>query len=244
MYNLQLGLDTAEAMQHLPFERLIVWIGDQLTTERVRGLQRLHRHDYNMWERFEHILALFGWLHAQMAEEQSIHAQYYLTSAGMGLKQAFDLLDRKGLHSPSVAGTFHQKLEEALKHVAEAHFRDLWRIVGGVEDLGDLRTKTPEELKQIANKILDEYASTSAVQAQTTLGDKKDPVFLNSILFCRDILNYLDLDDAMHTGDVGRIRDLLPRLLFRYHGGSNPNYTREILELLQGLNREWPEDLW
>jgi hypothetical protein len=35
----------------------------------------------------------------------------------------------------------------------------------------------------------------------------------------------------------------LPRLLFRFIGGGNSNYAKEILELLQGLEKEWPEDL-
>lgn len=197
-----------------------------------------------MWDRLEHIIALFGWLHAQMAEEHSIHAQYWLTSTGMGLKHAFDLLNRKGLHAPSTSGNFHQKIREGLKHVAEAHFRDLWQAVGDVDDIAKLRKKSPHELEAIANKIVDEYASTLAVREHSTkLEKEQDHLLLNNILFCRDILHYLDLDDAMHTGDVGRMEDLLPRLLFRYHGGTNHKYTIEFLELLQGLNREWPDDL-
>jgi hypothetical protein len=58
-----------------------------------------------------------------------------------------------------------------------------------------------------------------------------------------DVLPYLELRDAIKHGDVGRMEDLLPTLLFRFSGGGNPKYTIEILELLQGLRREWPEDV-
>lgn len=192
----------------------------------------------------EHIIEHFGWFHAQIAAEHSLHAQYYLSSAGMGLKQAFDLLNRKGLSAPSVQGNFHQKLQEALRHIAEAHFRDLWRVVGGVADLSALTQKSPAELQAVAENILDRYACTAAVRSQKEIPEKeRDDVLLNGILFCRDILTYLDLDDAMRTGDVGRMKLLLPRLLFRYHGGNNSKYTLELLELLQGLYREWPENL-
>lgn len=116
----QLQLDTPEYKEDGARKKLSVWIGDQLTTARIRGLKKLHAWDLNTCESMEHILEHFGWFHAQIALEHSLHAQYYLTSTGMGLKQAFDLLNRKGLSAPSVQGNFHQKLQEALKHIAEA----------------------------------------------------------------------------------------------------------------------------
>jgi hypothetical protein len=66
---------------------------------------------------------------------------------------------------------------------------------------------------------------------------------MNQILIIRDLLDYVNLDDVIRTGDVGRMLKLLPHLLFWYHGGRNWKYAIELLELLQGLNREWPEDL-
>ena len=58
-----------------------------------------------------------------------------------------------------------------------------------------------------------------------------------------DLLDYMLLDRAVSSGDIGLLEDLLPRLLFRYIGGGSSNYSIEILELLQGLHREWPTDL-
>lgn len=58
-----------------------------------------------------------------------------------------------------------------------------------------------------------------------------------------ELLDYLELNDAMKCGDVGRMEDQLLRLLFRFLGGGNSNYSLEILELLQSLLREWPPDL-
>ena len=59
-----------------------------------------------------------------------------------------------------------------------------------------------------------------------------------------DVLPYLELRAAIKHGDVGRMEDLLPILLFRFAGGGNPKYTIKILELLQGLHQEWPDDVW
>ncbi|KAJ6449356.1 hypothetical protein C8R45DRAFT_1065481 [Mycena sanguinolenta] len=37
--------------------------------------------------------------------------------------------------------------------------------------------------------------------------------------------------------------DMIPLMLYRFVGGKNSNYSGEMLELLQGLNREWPPEL-
>lgn len=59
----------------------------------------------------------------------------------------------------------------------------------------------------------------------------------------RDLLDYRLLREAIHCGDVQTMEDMLPRLLLRFSGGRSPNYATEICELLQGLHREWPDDL-
>ena len=58
-----------------------------------------------------------------------------------------------------------------------------------------------------------------------------------------DLLDYVNFDAAIKTGDIGTLQDCLPCLLFWFIGGKNKNYTIEILKLLQGLHREWPPDL-
>ncbi len=240
----QLGKDALGERIKLGTEQLIVWLGDQLTTSRIRGIKRLHSQDLNAHERYEYLLEHAGWFHTQITEGHSLHSQYYGTSAGVGLKHDFDLLKRKGLGSPTTKGNFHQNLNGTLKEISAARFRDLWCVVGEVECLSELRDKTPDQLKEIAEKIYATRASTEAVHKQRMHPrQKQDDVLTQAIQFNRDILNFLDFDDAMKTGDVGRMRDMLPRLLFRFVGGGNSNYVTECLEIMQGLEREWPEDL-
>jgi hypothetical protein len=239
----QLSFNTEAAQRKMLLKRLIFLEGDLLTIDRLRKLQNLHAHELNFWDRFEQLILCCGWLHAQMAQEDSIHSQHFATGTG-GLKQAFDLLQRKGLNATSVQGNFHQKVRDAYDTILEAHIRDMWEQVGGVDDLSKLREKTPEQLDLLAAQIIDEYASTDAYHHHNQLSpDQQDHVFINQILLTRDLLDYDNLDDAMHTGDVGRMVKFLPRLLFRYHGGRNWKYAIELLEMLQGLNREWPDDL-
>ncbi|KAI0073320.1 hypothetical protein K474DRAFT_1677972 [Panus rudis PR-1116 ss-1] len=146
---------TLEKQKRLARGDVVVVTGDQMTASRVRGLQVARSEDYNSYDRLAFIKPQFGWLHAQFMQEHSLHKQYYGTAAGFGLKQDFDLLKRKGLGAPSVKGTFHHDFQEALYHIGVAHFRDMWRVAAGVDALEDLRSHTPEQLRDIAVMIED-----------------------------------------------------------------------------------------
>jgi hypothetical protein len=239
----QLGVASPEKKKELGEDNLIVWAGDQLTVSRIRGLHRFRAEDLNSYDRLAFLKEVPGWFHAQIAIEHSLHSQYYGTQAGFGLIHAFHLLERKGLHAPSVQGTFHHHLKEALLHITEARFRDIWLVVGKVQKLEDLRDRTPQELYTLATSIVDNYASTAALRKIEDKKSRKDELLYQSTQMARDLLDYIHLDDAIGSGDVGSIQDMIPRLLFRFAGGKNKNYAIEMLELLQGLQREWPDDL-
>ena len=158
---------------------------------------------------------------------------------------AFTLLERKGLHTVQTRGPFHQNLHDAIYHVTEAHFRACWKVVGKVEKLEDLHNRTPVELYSLARQIVEELASSTTVEAiGSQPGDEQDETFRHSILWNWDSLRYIDLSEAILTGDVGILEDTLPHLAFRFSGGGNSKYTLEILELLQGLHHDWPPEIW
>lgn len=239
----QLKLDTPEKKKKMGEDNLIVWAGDQLTVSRIRGLHRFRAEDLNSYDRLAFLKEVPGWFHAQIAIEHSLHSQYYGTQPGFGLVHSFHLLNRKGLHAPSVQGTFHHHIKEALLHITEARFRDIWLVVGKVQKLEDLRNHTPQELYALATSIVDNHASTAALRRMEDKQSRKDELLYQSTQMARDLLDYVHLDDAIGIGDVGSIRDMIPRLLFRFAGGKNKNYAIEMLELLQGLQKEWPDDL-
>jgi hypothetical protein len=99
-------------------------------------------------------------------------------------------------------------------------------------------------LLALATRIVKNYASSvGLMDLEEKPDEERDDVLTQAILWNKDILDYLILDDALKTGDVACIQDLLPRILCRFVGGRNSKYAIEILELLQGLQQEWPEDL-
>jgi hypothetical protein len=179
-----------------------------------------------------------------MAFANSLHKQYLGTSSGRGLKQAFELLERKGLTKILNKGPFHHDLEEVLYHVAEAHIREDWLLVSGAEDLSELRNRPPTQLRDLAQKLVRKHASSQALDDMDSKpNEKRDQQKRQVVQWNRDVLQYIVLDQAVRHGDVGLMEDMLPHLLFRFISGRNSKYSIETVELLQGLNREWPPEV-
>lgn len=95
-------------------------------------------------------------------------------------------------------------------------------------------------MRFLADQLVEEHASSSALNWMDSKPEnQQDQVKCQTIMWNRDILQYIVLDQAIKHGDVGLMEDSLPHLLFRFIGGKNSNYATEVLELLQVLNREW-----
>ncbi|PIL35265.1 hypothetical protein GSI_01990 [Ganoderma sinense ZZ0214-1] len=240
----QLGCRSISDFRKLSLERILFVIGDQLTVERIWGLQYLLCQEWNSHERLDFTVPVFGWLHFAMAFAKSLHKQYFGTNAGMGLKHAFTLLDRKGLDKRVTQGPFHDNLDRAFYHILEAHLCTCWLQVSGASSLQDLRGRTPEQLKTLAEKLVLEHASTDAMTTLKHGAGEQDELRLQTTMFLRDVLLYVVLDRAIKYGDVGLMEGILPHTLLRFAGGQNSNYTIECLEMLQGLHKEWPPEVW
>ncbi|TBU62392.1 hypothetical protein BD310DRAFT_1036622 [Dichomitus squalens] len=234
----------AGPIEHLAKVAALVWIGDQLTIERLRGLANYRSEDLNGFDRLDWMVFVFGWFHLLMACANSLHRQYFGSPAGKGLRQAFALLKRTGLQSVQIKGTFYHHLHEGIFHVTEAHVRDCWRKVGGVTELAELHNRSPAELKDLAETLVEQYASNNRVEdLERVSTGNEDDLLRQAVMWNRDALHYMVLWHAMRQGDVGLMEDLLPYLFLRFSGGGNHKYAVEILELLQGLHREWPEEV-
>jgi len=239
-WSCQLGLDTDEERERTGQNWIVVWSGDQLTASRLRGLKMFRSMDNIPHEQLSWMEPIFGWFHLQMAFAASLHKQYYGTKAGIGFSRAFELLGKKGLSSAKVKGNWFHDFEETLKEIVMAHFLCTWLEVTGVSSVGDLRSKSPDELQEFAEKIVLEFASTAALEDLSRQPpSKRDELQQQAIQLNRDLLEYLELDDAIKQGHISRMEDLLPSLLYRFQGGNNKLYVIEVMELLQKLHREW-----
>jgi len=168
-----------------------------MTVDCLRGLFKFCSRDVNSFDRLDWMVLVFGWLHLQMAFANSLHKQYLGTAAGQGLMQVFTLLKRKGLGNSAMKGPFHHDLVEALYHVAEAHVQIDWLTVTKAKCLGELRSCSPDELLIYAHKLVNEHASSNAVDRMDALPvDRQDEVQWQTILWNWDVLHYITLDHA------------------------------------------------
>ncbi|KAF6756532.1 hypothetical protein DFP72DRAFT_989671 [Ephemerocybe angulata] len=238
----QLGFITKEQCIKLAMKKVVTWVGDQLTVDRLRHIFTFRADDDNSFDRLDFSVFIFGWLHLQMAFANSLHKQYLGTAKGRGLAQAFELLKKKKLHTTRTQGTFYHDIVETIYEVATAHVREDWLAVGGVNSLDKLRQRSARDLKKLAAKIVETRASSEGMD-QVENSPNPDMVLWQAIMWNCDALQYIVLDEAIKNGDVGMMEALLPTLLFRFIGGGNGKYAVEVLELLQGLHREWPEKL-
>ncbi|KDQ25342.1 hypothetical protein PLEOSDRAFT_1045216 [Pleurotus ostreatus PC15] len=107
----QVQLDSKEEQMKTSLEWVVIVCGDQLTVDQLHGLYTYRAEDMNSYDRLDWIIPVFGWFHLQMAYASSLHKQYLGTARGQGLRQAFHLLNRKGLQSASIKGPFHHHLQ-------------------------------------------------------------------------------------------------------------------------------------
>lgn len=182
----QLGLDKKDERMRTGLQRVLIWIGDQLTVDRLRGLANYRCEDLNGYDRLNWLVTVFGWFHTLMAFANSLHRQFLGSASGRGLRQAFALLKRKGLPTVQIKGVFYHHLHEGILHVAEARLRDCRRKVGGVTKI---EGRSPEELHALAEKLVLELASNDAVEDLDMLMDgQHDDILKQSVMWNRDVL--------------------------------------------------------
>ncbi|KAF8152132.1 hypothetical protein K438DRAFT_2079445 [Mycena galopus ATCC 62051] len=80
----QLHMNSTAEQKCTSSERVIAWIGDQLTIEHLRGLWKYRHEDHNSFDRLDYMVQIFGWFHLVMAFANSLHKQYLGTSASIG----------------------------------------------------------------------------------------------------------------------------------------------------------------
>jgi len=125
----QIGWGEVSERMKIAMKKVVAWIGNQLTVDQLQGLFKFRAEDENSFEWMDWAVFIFGWLHLQMAYTNSLHKQYLGTPTGCGLRQVFKLLEHKGLIKILTKGLFHHNLDEALKHVAEAHILEDWLVI-------------------------------------------------------------------------------------------------------------------
>ena len=223
----QLGLQSVEDRMKTSEKRIIFFIGDRLTVSWFSGLQKMRAEDLNSFDRYDFLVPVCGWLHANMAHVNSLHEQYLGSNADRGIRHAATLLKRKGLLCALTKGPFYHNLKELVFQVTAAHVRVCWRLVSGVEKLESLRRKRPEELIELAEQLLNQYASSRALSKidEQKKDEQYDEVMYEATMMTRDLLHYVLMENAVKHGDVGIMENMLTHL-YLYTSGFKEGIIR------------------
>ncbi|KAG9095335.1 hypothetical protein FS749_010645 [Ceratobasidium sp. UAMH 11750] len=240
----ELKLDESPQRDRLMLERLIPWVGDQMTAQRCRQVRGFRQESINGIVRWDPLLFTHGGLHSMMTLGQSILDRYRGTTSGPTFASDIIRLSRTGLEKVSGKKRldFHD-VDEFLLHNCEAHITGLFYTLCGCkteeEVIAWADAHTADDLFKLASDVLIHHASTMALD----LDESDDQVRRLVILRQRELLLYYSVRRAYRHGDVDRIEALLPELLFYFIGSGNGNYAKEAFELLQLLTHECTPDI-
>ncbi|KAF8594259.1 hypothetical protein BDV93DRAFT_565624 [Ceratobasidium sp. AG-I] len=246
----QTGLDSGDKLVRLALERIIPWIGDELTAARCQGLKLQRQEEGNTYDRLDPFIFIFGWFHTLMCLASSTFENHRGSAAGLGFSHSVLVLSRCGFseNMRSTRPDYHT-VKELLQHEFEARVQGLWLWATDTTSLEELREwlecpdRTPDDIYHAGERIQRERVSKSAVslyrcEMEDSLVDATDPVLFNTLIQNRDLLVFWDLVHDVKHGHVGHMEDLLPDLLVYFAGGKHAHYAKQMYELLQLLNHE------
>lgn len=97
-----------------------------------------------------------------------------------------------------------------------------------------------DEIVQLAGIIQETYTTTTASNKAKAEGDD---VLGHACLFLRDMLLFMEFDDAIKYGDAGRVLQVIKFWAYAFRGAGLTNYAREALEILAIWGKELPDAL-
>ncbi|KAG9080981.1 hypothetical protein FRC06_005959, partial [Ceratobasidium sp. 370] len=235
----ELKLDSEPARSRLMLERLVPWVGDQMTVQRCQQMQSFWQESINGIAHWEPFMFFFGGFHLLMALGQAILERFRGSNSGPTFADDIIQLSHTGLEKTSgkTRLDFHT-VNEFLLQNAEAHFVALFRLLSGCkleeEATAWAETHTASDLYWLASDAVTLHVSSAGLD----LDDLDDDVRQLVILRQRDLLLYYSIRRAYKHSDIDRIEALLPELLLYFIGSGNGNYAKEVFEFLQLITYE------
>ena len=210
--------------------------GDQLTVSRIRTAKRMLAGDETVFDELKWAVPVIQLFHLQMMFAKTILSTHYGSpDTGGSLAQIIDLLKRKRV---GVKNHDFHSVDELIRHTLDGMILHIWQLeygVGNLDEMAEGRTKASlrSQVRITIDNILERYLDPTA------LGDMQRVANRNACLFIRDALLYIDLSDAIRSGDIGRIEESLKWVTICVQSSSTRNYANELLHLHCGIRHAW-----
>lgn len=216
---------------------------DQLTNVRWRRAVIERRGDLTALLRMENWQLGIGFFHDHMNLAIHLKSVHNGHPKDLGSLQFYrECLGTKRINNPRPD---YFTLRHFFYDILYGNILHLWSLKTGYKNLDDYAKANPTltELETIAQQILMNFASDAGLTKCTgSVPDEADITLRNAILLNRDLLYYYELDNAMSSGDFGRIEILMGTLTKMFAGSGGRNYAIEHLHLIQNLSISWPPE--
>lgn len=161
----------------------------------------------------------------------------------------------------SIRATFLQVFRGMILHCWRTELSFLLKPTGKTMSTLEPSELSAEDIKKLSARILRLYATPDyapvAFNDQANKGkkrafdedsgdsqatEKRDEISGGMKRLMRDLCIFFEFEDAVHSGDVGRLENLFGLLALMFCGGGATNYTHEFLHFIQNLQLSWPEE--
>ncbi|KAF8551153.1 hypothetical protein OG21DRAFT_1513121 [Imleria badia] len=214
-------------------------INDQSTNARIRTAKAVRTMDVNPFTQLQCFQLGFGLFHLSMNLVWALlHAHRGSLNEPGSLSYFFAVLDRTRLDREHPD---YDSLLATLMQILRGVILNAWKAECGYATLAafSVSNPTPEQLYEIANKILCNHVTPPLDPSRTQHVEPIDNVNRNLRILTRDLLYVLELTHAISDGDFGRVEDMLGYLVMVFRGLGSNNYCTEILHFIFNLKRIW-----
>ncbi|THU79910.1 hypothetical protein K435DRAFT_696822 [Dendrothele bispora CBS 962.96] len=223
--------------------------GDLLTDSLVDKVESARRNNNEPIEGMKASIRRFGLFHCKMSGARMVVNQHWGKPnspwPGSLWWEHTNLLGRKPMSAgwQSKKSAPWKQSHELLQMSLAAHILDGFRIHCGHQDFDTWASEASmEEFNVVAEKVYHNLFTSTAFEKESEAAEP-DIVFMNNILYNRDVLYYWLLVTSIKAGDIGRVILVLRVWMVMMRAPKTmPRYANAIFETL-GRLQEYPEKL-
>jgi len=236
--------------------------GDQLSIARLRALEFIRAGQEDEYEGFFWGAWIPGLFHAKIADAHGTLLNHF-GKPDSGSRNPGSLsfqntcLDRLPITLTSLPT--YRTVRDLVFVSLYARILHCLLLVSSYKSLEEYLLKVTEweTVVRHATDIFDKFANARTVEALrlkreesqedkvegTTNPTEGDAVFENASLFLRDALVSREMNDAIKSGDSGRVVLVLKMWALGFRGNGRTKYAFEMLHLIHNLTSVWPEPI-
>jgi len=255
---LRLDTDVPEASGRVRFLG-----GDQLSIARLRALEFIRAGQEGGYEGFFWGAWIPGLFHAKIADAHGTLLNHFgkpdsgsRNPGSLGFQNTH--LDRLPITLTSLPT--YRTVRDLIFVSLYARVLHCLLLVSNYSSLEEYSLKVVkwETLVQHATDIFDKFANSRIVEELRTAREESladsdkdeganptegDAIFENASLFLRDALISREFNDAVKSGDSGRVVLVLKMWALSFRGNGRTKYAYEMLHLIHNLTSVWPKPI-